>query len=138
LVSTDAAAIIIRQVRAGQDGFEATPERVQAAEQALTELAATTSADVVAAAARSWRDALDPDGVQPRYDDIVQRSGLVKGREHNGITHWGLDTDPLGTALLDAVLEDSTTPVRSQGNRFRYDRCAIYSTNYKARSRLEA
>jgi hypothetical protein len=110
LVSTDAAVTIIRQVRAGQDGAEATPERVQAAEQALTELAAVEGTDVVAAAARSWRDALDPDGIEPRYEEIVARRGLVKGREHNGITHWNLDTDPIGTALLDAVLEDSTTP----------------------------
>ena len=110
LVSVEAAATIIRQVRAGQDGAEATVHRRDAAEQALTELAAVEGTDVVAAAARAWRDALDPDGVPPRYDDIVARRGLTKGREHNGITHWGLDTDPLGTALLDAVLEDSTSP----------------------------
>jgi hypothetical protein len=65
---------------------------------------------VVAAAARVWRDALDPDGVEPRYEEILHRRGLTKGREHNGITHWHLATDPRSTALLDAVLEDSTTP----------------------------
>jgi Domain of unknown function (DUF222)/HNH endonuclease len=110
LMSTEAATVIIRQLRQAQHGAEATPERRDVAEQALTELATLEYTDVVVAASRVWRDALDPDGVEPRYEEILHRRGLTKGREHNGITHWHLATDPRSTALLDAVLEDATTP----------------------------
>lgn len=110
IISTDAAAVIEFHLRQASTGLRATAERTQAAEIALTELAAEHPVDFVAENARVWRDALDPDGAEPRYDEIVARRGLTKGRERNGITPWRFMTDPRATALLDAVLDEATAP----------------------------
>lgn len=109
-VSVDCGSAIVRHLRQGAYGASATPERLEAAERSLVQIAVEQSVDAVTAAARAWREALDPDGAEPRFEEIRARRGLSKRREKKGITAWQLRTDPLGTALLDAVLAEATTP----------------------------
>jgi hypothetical protein len=83
---------------------------MEAAERSLVDLAASVGTDDVRAAAKAWREALDPDGAEPRYEEILRRRGLTKGRQHNGITTYVLKADPQASALLDAVLDEATAP----------------------------
>ncbi len=106
----DSAAAIIGCLKQAASGTEALPDRMAAAERALDELGARESADLVWDAGRAWRDALDPDGVEPRYEDILARRGLTVGRERNGITDIHLKADPISAALIKTAIADSTTP----------------------------
>ena len=115
-IGVEAAGAIVTNLRLASVGSEATPERMDAAECALVEFATSEDPDLVSVAAREWRHALDPDGAEPAYDEILQRRGLLRGREHNGITDFRIKADPLTTALLDAALADSTAP--GAGPRF--------------------
>jgi hypothetical protein len=110
LVSVEAATAIVRCLAQGARGSEATPQRMEAAEKSLVELAANVGTDDVRAAAKAWREALDPDGAEPRYDEILQQRGLTKGRQRNGITTYALKADPRTSALVDAVLDEATAP----------------------------
>jgi Domain of unknown function (DUF222) len=67
LLGIDTAATILYSLKQAAHGCEATPENMDAAELALAKLGTTDSADMVADIGRVWRDALDPDGIEPRY-----------------------------------------------------------------------
>ena len=102
----ESAASIIYHLKQASAGSDATPERMDAAEAALVEIASRESTDLVADAGRAWRDALDPDGLEPRFDDIVQRRGATFGRERNGITNIHLKSEPILTAMLRAAVQE--------------------------------
>jgi hypothetical protein len=66
-----------------------------------------------------WRDALDPDGIEPRYEDIRERRMITVGRERNGIKNYNIKADPELSAVLDAVFLDSMD--KKVGPRFLSD-----------------
>jgi hypothetical protein len=103
----DAASAILSSLRQAAGGSDATPENLDAAETALVEFAAKDVADSVADLGRAWRDALDPDGVEPRYDDILEKRGIFVGRERNGIKTYTIRAAPMLAAELDAVFLES-------------------------------
>ena len=109
-LGVDCALSIVAVLKQASTGYDATPERLDTAEHALVEAGRIDSTDLVAVEGRVWREALDPDGVEPRYDDILKRRGLRIGRERNGITEIRISSDPVSTALLRAALADSTQP----------------------------
>ena len=119
LVGVDAAQTILYSLKQAATGAEATPERMDAAELALVTAATTDSADLVADAGRLWRDAMDPDGIEPRYDEIRERRILTVGRERNGLKKYTINADPQTSAVLDAVLLDSMD--KKVGPRFLSD-----------------
>jgi Domain of unknown function (DUF222)/HNH endonuclease len=119
LVGIDAAQAIISSLKQAAQGCEATLENMDAAELSLVELAAANPADDVADAGRAWRDALDPDGIEPRYADIVAKRLVVVGRERNGITPFTVNAPPPLTAVFNAALADSMDP--GVGPRFLSD-----------------
>lgn len=73
------------------------------------------SADLVRVQARAWREALDPDGVQPREDEAVNRRDFwVSSRARNGL-HAVRGTIPADVAaralaVFDACLSAKTPP----------------------------
>jgi hypothetical protein len=109
-VGIEAASAIVTQLRLASTGSAATDDNLCAAETALVELAAHESTEVVTIVARQWRCALDPDGIEPGYDEIRSRRGLTKGRMRNGITPWRIAADPETSALMDAMLSDAMAP----------------------------
>ena len=119
LVGVDAAHVIHFSLKQAATGAEATPERLDGAELALVTAATTDSADLVAGAGRLWRDAMDPDGIEPRYEQIRERRMITIGREHNGIKKYTINADPQTSAVLDAVLLDSRD--KKVGPRFLSD-----------------
>ena len=105
----DAAATVVRCLaQAAQCG--ADPVHVDGAESDLVSSAAHESADNVAVMARAWREALDPDGAQPRDEALRQRRGFVLGRERDGITPFSGACDPMSAAVLRAAFSESNAP----------------------------
>jgi hypothetical protein len=82
-------------------------ENLAAAEEALVDEATRESADLVQVQVTQWREVLDPDGRQMRDEDIRTRRGLVKGREHNGITRWMWHTTGTTTAFLIEIMAEA-------------------------------
>ncbi|HEX4399787.1 MAG TPA: DUF222 domain-containing protein [Galbitalea sp.] len=116
LLGMDTTATILYSLKQAAGGSEATPENMDAAELALVKLGTTDSADMVADIGRVWRDALDPDGIEPRYEEIRERRGVFIGRERNGIKDHNIKADPEMSAVLDAIFIDSMDP--NVGPRF--------------------
>jgi hypothetical protein len=109
-IGVEAAATIVRCLAQASRGSDASPDRLDAAEASLVATAQNSSADLVAGVARLWREALDPDGAEPRHEEILQRRGLTLGRERNGISDIHIKADAQTRALVQAALADSTVP----------------------------
>ena len=105
-VGIDSAQSIVSCLELGSKGSAATIENMDAAEAALVELAGVESAGLVANAGRHWRDALDPDGIEPRYEEILKRQGVSISRERNGIKIYMIKAAPILAAELDAIFQD--------------------------------
>ena len=119
LVGVHSAHMIIHHLGQATGGSDATPANMDAAELALVGLAATNPAEDVADLARRWREGLDPDGAEPRYDQIVQSRLVRVSREQGGITRYTIDAAPPLAAVLQAALTDSIDP--KAGPRFLSD-----------------
>jgi hypothetical protein len=110
MIGVDTAHTILYSLKQAACGSDATPERMDDAELALVTMGTTQSADLVADAGRLWRDLLDPDGIEPRYEDIVDRQMVTVGRERNGITNYNVKAGPALSSVLDAVFLESMDP----------------------------
>ncbi|MDP3209691.1 MAG: DUF222 domain-containing protein, partial [Rhodoglobus sp.] len=53
-----------------------------------------------------WREALDPDGAEPRGEELRCRRAFWIGRETEGLTKFGGYADPINAALLKAALAE--------------------------------
>lgn len=109
-LGVDSAYLIESMLRRSESGSAATAERVAVAEESLVESSATQCADLVGAEARVWREALDPDGAEPGYEETLAQRSVTVGRERNGITDIHIKADPIGRAIIVSVLADSTAP----------------------------
>jgi hypothetical protein len=112
-IGVDAAESIVRcldqaAARAGMS-LEAEANR-EVAERALVECAETQTADEVAVQARAWREALDPDGAEPRDAEIYDRRSFVIGRESNGVRTFRGTLFPVDAALLQAAFDEAEKP----------------------------
>lgn len=109
VMGMDVAGTIIQCLTQAQRRH-ATPAAVLAAEESLVQAARLEPADIVAVHARVWREALDPDGAEPRDAELRERRGFVLGRERNGMTPFSGAADPLSAALLRAALAERSGP----------------------------
>ena len=112
-IGIDSAEVIVRcldeaATRAGIS-LEAEENRT-VAEEALVEVAAASTADEVAVQARAWREALDPDGAEPRDEQIYQRRSFVLGREINGERTIRGTLVGIDAALLQAAFDEAEKP----------------------------
>jgi hypothetical protein len=106
----DAAAAIIRHLT--DASRSASPSAVRKAEAHLVQQAATLSATLVALQAQQLCAALDPDGVQPREEQLRQQRRFRLGREVDGLTPFSGLADPANAGLLRAALSERTAPSR--------------------------
>jgi hypothetical protein len=79
----------------------------RAAETHLVEAAADIAPDLVQVQIVQWREALDPDGAEPREEEIRSRRGFRQGKERNGVVRNTWDTTGEDTALLRNLLAKS-------------------------------
>jgi hypothetical protein len=109
-IGVDAAAAVIRHLT--EASRTATLEQLQIAEAHLVLTAESQPADYVAVQARVWRERLDPDGAEPREEELRRRRRFVIGREIDGMTPFSGLADPVNAALLRAVVAERTAPAR--------------------------
>ena len=102
-IPVESARVIVTQL--DQASGRAEPADVLAAEEALVEFARSHPADVVRTLAIRWRDALDPDGTEPRDERAVRLRALRRFARPDGMTRYMLDLDPLSASYLDAVID---------------------------------
>jgi hypothetical protein len=112
-IGIDSAEVIVRcldeaATRAGSS-LDAEENRA-VAEEALVEVAAASTADEVAVQARAWREALDPDGAEPRDEQIYQRRSFVLGREINGVRTIRGTLVGIDASLLQAAFDEAEKP----------------------------
>jgi len=108
-IGLDSANIILRCL--DQASPSATAEEIAVAETALVAAAARDAADLVAVQARAWREALDPDGAEPREERIHRLRSFRMGSENeNGLTPFSGVADPLFASLLRAALDNANRP----------------------------
>lgn len=108
-IDTDAASTITR-VLAQAPHPHAHPAQLEAAESALVDSARGEPADIVALQARVWREALDPDGAEPRDEVLRARRSFRLGREVGGMTPFSGAADPISAALLRAARAERSGP----------------------------
>ena len=75
------------------------------AETALVAFARDHPADTVRKLAAQWRDALDPDGLEPA--ELVKRRSLRRSLLASGLKRFVLELDPEGAAYLDAAIDSA-------------------------------
>lgn len=122
-VSIAQASAIIEAL--GDSADRALPEHVVAAEHALVasamgergthpaETGVVTHAmppELLAKVARSWRDALDPDGVEPTYDDLREQRSFTYGIRSDGVVAGRFAFPPDQGAVIVAALDAFTSP----------------------------
>jgi hypothetical protein len=109
-VGVDAATVIIRVLEQAARSGQVNPSAFTAAEDSLVDTARRVTVDLVETEGILWRERLDPDGAEPRYEQIRRQVGVRVGRERNGITTTTIRSGPEDTALLRAAFTDSTAP----------------------------
>jgi hypothetical protein len=109
-LAVDAAAAIIRHLT--EASRSASPGTLREAEAMLVEQAATLPAEFVAQLAQRTCAMLDPDGVEPRENELRQKRRFHLGREVDGMTPFSGLADPVNAGLLRAALSERTAPSR--------------------------
>jgi hypothetical protein len=109
-VGVDAAESIVQcldqAARRSGSSLDAAAMR-DIAEESLVDTARTCTADEVGVQARAWREALDPDGIEPREEQIYARRSLVFGRESNGVRTIRGSLVGTDAALLQAAFDEA-------------------------------
>ncbi|HEU0206573.1 MAG TPA: DUF222 domain-containing protein [Pseudolysinimonas sp.] len=109
-LGVDAAAAIIRHLT--EASRSASPATLREAEAVLVQRAETLPADLVAQLAQRTCATLDPDGVEPRENELRRQRRFYLGREVNGMTPFSGLADPVNAGLLRAALSERTAPSR--------------------------
>ncbi len=109
-LSVDAAGAIMRHLT--EAARSASPETIREAEALLVEHAATLPAELVAQLAQRTCATLDPDGVEPRENELRRKRRFHLGREVDGMTPFSGLADPVNAGLLRAALTERTAPSR--------------------------
>jgi hypothetical protein len=109
-MGVEAAAAVIRHL--DEASRSASLEELRIAEAHLVATAETNTADFVAAIARGWRERLDPDGAEPREEELRRQRRFILGREVDGLTAFSGLADPVNAALLRAAIAERTAPTR--------------------------
>jgi len=108
-IDKNAALVIIRCLEQAKAGHP-NPNDLVVAEQTLVEVATTQPVDLVTVHARVWREALDPDGVEPREEEIRERRALTLGREKHGLVPVSGMLSPACAAKLKALFLEANAP----------------------------
>jgi len=108
-IDKNAALVIIRCLEQAKAGHP-NPDDLIVAEQTLVEVATTQPVDLVTVHARVWREALDPDGIEPREEEIRERRALTLGREKHGLVPVSGMLSPACAAKLKALFSEANAP----------------------------
>ena len=104
-LSLESASVIVATLSTASPRAEI--QHLDAAERCLVEFAAEHPTDPVRRLAIQWRDALDPDGIEPREAELVESRSLKRFLLANGMKRYVLELDPLSAGFLDAAIDAS-------------------------------
>jgi len=104
-LSLESASVIVATLSTASPRAEV--QHLDAAERCLVEFAGEHPTDPVRKLAIQWRDALDPDGVEPRESELVECRSLKRFLLANGMKRYVLELDPLSAGFLDAAIDAS-------------------------------
>jgi len=102
-ISAESASAIVTALSSTSP--RAAVDDLIAAEAALVAFAREHPTDTVRRLAAQWRDALDPDGLEPA--ELVERRSLRRTLMASGLKRFVLDLDPEGAAYLDAAIDSA-------------------------------
>ena len=108
-ISRDAASIITTELDKANK-HRPNPVDAAIAEQELVTEAKDQPADLIAIQAKVWREALDPDGIEPREEEIRARRSLTLGRESHGLIPITGNLSPLCAAKLKNAFSEANAP----------------------------
>lgn len=89
-----------------------TPDQVDAATTLLIEHAPWLTTRELTRVCRQLMDAADPEGVEPREDELRRRSGLEVSRTPDGMLRWVVTMHPEAAGFLSTALDARTAPRR--------------------------
>ena len=104
-LSLESASVIVATLTTASPRAEV--QLLDTAERCLVEFAGEHPTDPVRKLAIHWRDALDPDGIEPREAEMVERRSLKRFLLANGMKRYVLELDPLSAGFLDAAIDAS-------------------------------
>ncbi|MFE5672587.1 DUF222 domain-containing protein [Agromyces sp. NPDC056523] len=81
------------------------PDRVQVVEHALVDLAARVPLETLLRGVREAEARLDPDGVEPREDELRMERSLTMREDGRGVVHLHARLDPESAAPVKAAIE---------------------------------
>ncbi|HEY8588632.1 MAG TPA: DUF222 domain-containing protein, partial [Naasia sp.] len=96
-----------------------TIEKLAGLEERLLEHAAVYTRQELVRFCRRVPEVFDPDGAEPREDEIRSRAGVKELRERNGLLRWLVEADPERGGLIRAGFDAVLAPGRQV--RFRTD-----------------
>ncbi|MGR0319661.1 DUF222 domain-containing protein [Agromyces sp. ZXT2-3] len=102
-VSIEAASAITTML--DRASARADPSRAELVEHALVELAARVPLETLIRGVREAEARLDPDGVEPREDELRMERSLTMREDHHGMVHLHARLDPESAAPVKAAID---------------------------------
>jgi hypothetical protein len=110
----DLTATAAARIAAALDEVERrAPQQVPDAEQILASYGSRVSPRQLCLLCRSLVDHADPDGVEPREEELRRRSGLQVTRTPDGLVRWVVTMHPEAAGFLSTALDARTAPRRT-------------------------
>ncbi|WP_195760555.1 DUF222 domain-containing protein, partial [Agromyces kandeliae] len=102
-LSVDAASAITTML--DRASMRSDPDRAQVVERALVDLAARVPLETLMRGVREAEARLDPDGVEPREDELRMERSLTMREDGRGVVHLHARLDPESAAPVKAAIE---------------------------------
>ncbi|MFC9919637.1 HNH endonuclease signature motif containing protein [Agromyces binzhouensis] len=102
-ISLEAASAITTML--DRASMRSEPDRVQVVERALVDLAERVPLETLLRGVREAEARLDPDGVEPREDELRMERSVTMREDGRGIVHLHARLDPESAAPVKAAIE---------------------------------
>jgi len=102
-ISLEAASAVTTMLE--RVSMRSDPDRVQIVEHALVDLAVRVPLETLMRGVREAEARLDPDGVEPREDELRMERSLTVREDRRGVVHLHARLDPESAAPVKAAIE---------------------------------
>jgi hypothetical protein len=110
LLSADAARVLVDTLQ--KVSVTASHEQVELLEAFLVEQSRYVSVADLPVLCRRVRDQFDPDGIEPREEELRARAGFSIVHRRDGLLRWVIDAHPEAAGFLTAALDANLAPSR--------------------------
>lgn len=133
-----AASVLARVVATADEVDRRAPGHGDAVAAVLLEQAPGLSARALARICRHAVDCADPDGVEPREEELRRRRGVRIAHLPDGMLRWTVTMDPESAGFLGAALDARTAPRREPRFDEDVDQPVEHDERTPAQRRLDA